>query len=209
MAPATLISYLPIVRRFLTAHFGNKALRLQDLQPQDLQRFILRQVARGSTRPIRELMVTATALESCASLMPAAEASRLTWLIRLRSEAHWRLSHLPRSRSRQTRLRAILRCCDRGTASRAQRITRSCCSLASRAVCSVRRSAEPLTLDDLRLGRGEIFAARQRSRRLERLPFAQRCRHAPVHYRAVRPTCCDTKVVIRLKAAAPADWCRR
>jgi len=36
LAPATLISYLPIVRRFLTAHFGNKTLRLQDLQPQEV-----------------------------------------------------------------------------------------------------------------------------------------------------------------------------
>ena len=48
LAPATLISYLPIVRRFLTEHFGNKALRLQDLRPKDLHRFVLRQVPRGS-----------------------------------------------------------------------------------------------------------------------------------------------------------------
>src|SRR5260370_21954116 len=58
LAPATLISYLPIVRRFLTAHFGNKALRLQDLQPQDLHRFILPQVP-SARPPYSTLMSTA------------------------------------------------------------------------------------------------------------------------------------------------------
>src|SRR6202140_2975654 len=48
LAPATLISYLRIVRRFLTEHFGNNALRFQNLRPEDLHRFILRQVPRGS-----------------------------------------------------------------------------------------------------------------------------------------------------------------
>ena len=36
LAPATLSSYLPIVRRFLTERFGDKALRLEDLRPRDL-----------------------------------------------------------------------------------------------------------------------------------------------------------------------------
>ena len=76
LAPATLISYLPIVRRFLTAHFGNKALRLQDLQPQDLHRFILRQFRRAiAPIPSSWSRHCARSSASCAS----AEASRLAW----------------------------------------------------------------------------------------------------------------------------------
>lgn len=48
LASATLRSYLLIVRRFLTEHFGNQALRLEDLRPRDLHRFILSQVPRGN-----------------------------------------------------------------------------------------------------------------------------------------------------------------
>ncbi|MGA7537157.1 MAG: site-specific integrase [Steroidobacteraceae bacterium] len=48
LAPATVISYAPIVRRFLIEHFADKPLRLQQLRPQDLHRFIVRQVPRGS-----------------------------------------------------------------------------------------------------------------------------------------------------------------
>jgi integrase/recombinase XerD len=54
----TLSSYLPIVRRFLSERFGNKAVRLEELRPRDLHRFILRQVPRGS-RNYAKLMVTA------------------------------------------------------------------------------------------------------------------------------------------------------
>lgn len=58
LAPATLISYVPIVQGFLVAHFGNRPLRLRDLQLQDLHRFILRQVPSGS-RNYSKLIVTA------------------------------------------------------------------------------------------------------------------------------------------------------
>src|SRR5713101_5343560 len=113
LAPATLISYLPIVRRFLTAHFGNKALRFQDLQPQDLHRFILRQVQSGS-RTYSKLMVTA--LRSFLRFLcrrgsiKTDLASALFWV------AHWRLSHLPKSLP-PDQVERLLRCCDRSTAS--------------------------------------------------------------------------------------------
>ena len=45
---STVISYLPIVRRFLTERFGRGALRLAELKPRDLHRFIIRQVQRVS-----------------------------------------------------------------------------------------------------------------------------------------------------------------
>ena len=43
LARATVVSYLPIVQRFLNGHFQNKAVRLRHLAPRDLHRFILRE----------------------------------------------------------------------------------------------------------------------------------------------------------------------
>jgi len=94
LAPATLISYLPIVRRFLTAHFRNKALRLQDLQPQDLHRFILRQIPRCS-RAYSKLMVTA--LRSFLRFLCQRGIIKTDLASGLFGVAHWRLSHLPKS----------------------------------------------------------------------------------------------------------------
>ena len=42
LAGTTVAGHLHIVRRFLTEHSGNKALRLQALHLQDLYRFIFR-----------------------------------------------------------------------------------------------------------------------------------------------------------------------
>src|SRR5712691_7330906 len=113
LAPATLISYLPIVRRFLTAHFGNEALRLQDLQPQDLHRFILRQVPSGS-RTYSKLMVTA--LRSFLRFLCQRGSIKTDLASALFGVAHWRLSHLPKSLP-PDQVERLLRCCDRSTAS--------------------------------------------------------------------------------------------
>ena len=113
LAPATLVSYLPIVRRFLTAHFGNKALGLQDLQPQDLHRFILHQVPRCS-RTYSKLMVTA--LRSFLRFLCQRGIIETDLASALFGVAHWRLSHLPKSLP-PDQVERLLRCCDRSTAS--------------------------------------------------------------------------------------------
>src|SRR5216684_1782196 len=171
LAPATLISYLPIVRRFLTAHFGNKALRLQDLQPQDLHRFILRQVPSGS-RTYSKLMVTA--LRSFLRFLCQRGSIKTDLASALFGVAHWRLSHLPKSLP-PDQVERLLRCCDRSTAS------------------GQRDYAILLLLARLGL--------RGRGQRLERLPLPKDVGTALVQYlRQVRPTCSTRKVFIRLKA---------
>ena len=193
LAPATLISYLPIVRRFLTAHFGNKALRLQDLQPQDLHRFILRQVPSGS-RTYSKLMVTA--LRSFLRFLCQRGSIKTDLASALFGVAHWRLSHLPKSLP-PDQVERLLRCCDRSTASR-QRDYAILLLLARLGL----RGGEVLamTLDDLDWERGEILV-RGKGQRLERLPLPEDVGTALVHYLCqVRPTCSTRKVFIRLKA---------
>jgi integrase/recombinase XerD len=193
LAPATLISYLPIVRRFLTAHFGNKALRLQDLQPQDLHRFILRQVPRGS-RTYSKLMVTA--LRSFLRFLCQRGRIKTDLASALFGVAHWRLSHLPKSLP-PDQVERLLRCCDRSTAS-GQRDYAILLLLARLGL----RGGEVLamTLDDLDWERGEILV-RGKGQRLERLPLPKDIGTALVQYlRQVRPTCSTRKVFIRLKA---------
>ena len=193
LAPATLISYLPIVRRFLTAHFGNKALRLQELQPQDLHRFILRRVPRGS-RSYSKLMVTA--LRSFLRFLRQRGRIKTDLAGALFGVAQCRLSHLPKSLPPE-QVERLLRCCDRSTAP-GQRDYAILLLLARLGL----RGGEVLgmTLDDLDWERGEILV-RGKGQRLERLPLPKDVGTALVHYlREVRPTCSTRKVFIRLHA---------
>jgi site-specific recombinase XerD len=193
LAPATLISYLPIVRRFLTEHFGNNALRLQNLRPEDLHRFILRQVPRGS-RTYAKLMVTA--LRSFLRFLCQRGSIKTDLAAALFGVAHWRLSHLPKSLP-PDQVERLLRCCDRSTAS-GQRDYAILLLLARLGL----RGGEVLamTLDDLDWERGDILV-RGKGQRLERLPLPTDVGAALVHYlRQVRPTCSTRKVFIRLKA---------
>jgi hypothetical protein len=57
LSPATLDNYLPIVRRFLIERFGSKPMRLDELRPVDIHRFIVRHAQTGSRRSA-QLMVT-------------------------------------------------------------------------------------------------------------------------------------------------------
>ena len=193
LAPATLISYLPIVQRFLTAHFGNKALGLQDLQPQDLHRFILHQVPRCS-RTYSKLMVTA--LRSFLRFLRQRGRIKTDLAGALFGVAQCRLSHLPKSLPPE-QVERLLRCCDRSTAP-GQRDYAILLLLARLGL----RGGEVLgmTLDDLDWERGEILV-RGKGQRLERLPLPKDVGTALVHYlREVRPTCSTRKVFIRLHA---------
>jgi site-specific recombinase XerD len=193
LAPATLISYLPIVQRFLAAHFGNKALGLQDLQPQDLHRFILHQVPRYS-RTYSKLMVTA--LRSFLRFLCQRGIINTDLASALFGVAHWRLSHVPKSLP-PDQVERLLRCCDRSTAS-GQRDYAILLLLARLGL----RGGEVLamTLDDLDWERGEILV-RGKGQRSERLPLPKDVGTALVQYlRQVRPTCSTRKVFIRLNA---------
>jgi len=193
LAPATLSSYLPIVRRFLTERFGNKALRVQDLRPRDLHRFILRQVPRGS-RNYAKLMVTA--LRSFLGFLFQRGAIKTDLLAGVPGVANWRLSHLPKSLPPK-QVERLLQCCDRGMPS-GRRDYAILLLLARLGL----RGGEVLamTLDDPDWERGEILV-RGKGQRLERLPLPKDVGAALVHYlRHVRPPCSTRKLFIRMKA---------
>jgi site-specific recombinase XerD len=193
LAPATLISYLPIVRRFLTDRFGNKALRVEDLRPRDLHRFILRQVPRGS-RNYAKLMVTA--LRSFLGFLFQRGAIKTDLLAGVPGVANWRLSHLPKSLPPE-QVERLLRCCDHSTPC-GQRDYAILLLLARLGL----RGGEVLamTLDDPDWERGEIVI-RGKGQRFERLPLPKDVGAALVHYlRHVRPACSTRKLFIRMKA---------
>ena len=193
LAPATLSSYLPIVRRFLTERFGNKTVRVEDLHPRDLHRFILRQVPRGS-RNYAKLMVTA--LRSFLGFLFQRGAIKTDLLAGVPGVANWRLSHLPKSLP-PDQVERLLRCCDRRTPS-GRRDYAILLLLARLGL----RGGEVLamTLDDPDWERGEIVV-RGKGQRLDRLPLPNDVGVALVEYlRHVRPACSTRKLFIRLKA---------
>jgi site-specific recombinase XerD len=193
LAPATLTSYLPIVRSFLSEQCGSNALRLADLRPQDLHRFILRQVPRGSRNYAK---LTVTALRSFLRFLRQRGAIKTDLAAALFGVAHWRLSHLPKFLP-PDQVERLLQCCNRNTAS-GQRDYAILLILARLGL----RGGEVLamTLDDLDWERGEMLV-RGKGQRLERLPLPKDVGAALAHYlRHVRPACSTRKVFIRLKA---------
>jgi site-specific recombinase XerD len=193
LAPATLGSYLPIVRRFLTERFVNSALRVENLRPRDLHRFILRQVPRGS-RNYAKLMVTA--LRSFLGFLFQRGAIKTDLLAGVPGVANWRLSHLPKSLPPE-QVERLLQCCDRSTPSG----LRDYAILLLLARLGLRGGEVlAMTLDDPDWERGEIVV-RGKGQRLERLPLPKDVGAALVHYlRHVRPACSTRKLFIRMKA---------
>ncbi len=193
LAPATLRSYLPIVRRFLTERFGNSTVHVEDLRPRDLHRFILRQVPRGS-RNYSKLMVTA--LRSFLGFLFQRGAIKIDLLAGVPGVANWRLSHLPKSLP-PDQVERLLRCCDRNTPS-GQRDYAILLLLARLGL----RGGEVLamTLDDPDWERGEIIV-RGKGQRLDTLPLPKDVGAALVHYlRHVRPACSTRTLFIRMRA---------
>jgi len=108
---ATSTKYLPVVRRFLIEHFGRRALRLDELRPIDIHRFILRHAEKGSRRTA-QLMVSA--LRSFLRFLQQRGMIAADFTGAVPGVAGWRLAHLPRSLPRE-QVEHLLARCDRGT----------------------------------------------------------------------------------------------
>ena len=205
LSRSTVISYLPTVRGFLAERFGYKALRLAELRPQDLQRFVLREVQRVSRSHGK---CTVTALRSFLRFLLQRGAIRTDLACTLPGVAGWRLSHLPKSLPPE-QVERLLACCDRSTPT-GKRDYAILLLLARLGL----RGGEVLamTLEDLDWERGEIVV-RGKGQRLERLPLPEDVGAALACYLCdVRPACATRRVFIRMNApqrglASPVAIC--
>lgn len=190
LSPATLNNYLPIVRRFLIERFGSEPMRLAELRPIDIHRFIVRSSQTGS----RRLMITA--LRSFLHFLQRRGAIATDLARAVPGMANWSLSHLPKSLPPE-QVEQMLAFCDRGTPV-GQRDYAILLFLA----CLGLRAGEvvALTLEDLDWERGELVV-RGKGQRLERLPLPTEVGAALVDYlRFVRPVCSTRRVFIRMRA---------
>jgi site-specific recombinase XerC len=193
LSVATLNNYLPIVRRFLTERFASTAMRLDELEPVDVHRFIVRRVQTGS-RHSAQLVVTA--LRSFLRFLHQRGAITTDLARGVPGVANWRLSHLPKSLAPE-QVERMLACCDRDTpvGQRDYAILLFLARLGLRA-----GEVVALTLEDLDWEQGEI-AVRGKGPRLGRLPLPTDVGAALVDYlRHVRPACSTRRVFIRTRA---------
>lgn len=190
---STVISYLRIVRRFLTERFGRGALRLAELKPQDLHRFIISQVQRVSRVHGK---ATVTALRSFLRFLLQRGAIHTDLACTLPVVANWRLSGLPRTLPRE-QVEQLLAGCDRSspTGKRDYAILLLLARLGLRG-----GEVVAMTLDDLDWESGEIVV-RGKGQRLERLPLPEEVGAALACYLCdVRPACATRRVFIRMNA---------
>jgi integrase/recombinase XerD len=193
LARTTVVNYLSVVAKFLDEHFANKAMRLRDLAPRDLNRFILREAQRVSRRRAK---VVVTALRSFLRFLQQRGSVKVDLAASLSGLAIWRLSDIPKSLA-PVDVDRVLQSCDRNTAS-GQRDHAILLLFARLGL----RSGEVLsmTLDDFDWKKGEVLV-RGKGQRFERLPLPKEVGAAIVCYlRNVRPSCSTRRVFIRLKA---------
>jgi site-specific recombinase XerD len=192
LAPVTVSDHLRIVRSFLTWRFGKKPLRLQELQPRDLHRFILEEARRvsrgraqqaaGSLRPLMRFLCQRGLIES--DLVAA-----------IPRVATWRLSHLPKFLPPE-QIEQVLQSCDRRSAVG----RRDYAMLLFMARLGL-RSAEiaGMTLEDFDWERSE-FIVHGKGPRDERLPLPRDVGTALLRYlRHGRPVCSSRHVFVRMR----------
>jgi site-specific recombinase XerD len=168
-------------------------LRLDELCPQDVYRFIVRQGKRiGRTHARRAV----TALRSFLRFLRQRGAVTRDLAGAVPGVATWRLLHLPKSLPPE-QVEQLLGSCDRRTPT-GQRDYAILLLLARLGL----RAGEVvgMTLDDFDWERGE-FLVRGKGQRYERLPLPKDVGAAIVHYlRHVRPACGTRRVFIRTMA---------
>lgn len=193
LSRSTVVSYLPVVRCFLDERFGRKALHFEQLRPQDLHGFILREIQRVSRTHGKGVV---TALRSFLRFLLLRGAVQTDLARTLPGVASWRLSHLPRSLLPE-QVERLLACCDCSspTGKRDYAILLLLARLGLRG-----GEVLAMTLEDLDWERGEIVV-RGKGQRLERLPLPADVGAALARYLCdVRPACETRRVFIRMKA---------
>ena len=190
LAQATLDNYVPAARTFLSECFGKGSLALNKLDPQDITRFMLRHVHKGSAQ------IVTTALRSFFRFLYQRGEIARDLSASVPTVAAWRLPELPKFLE-PDHVERLLKACPQDTpvGQRDYAILVVLARLGLRAGEVVH-----LELDDLDWEKGEI-SVRGKSIRHDRLPIPQDVGEALATYvRHGRPRSPSRRVFIRMKA---------
>lgn len=193
LAAATVANYIPTIRRFLNEHLDAEKVRLGELYPGDVHRFLLRH-APNVSRGRAQLMVTA--LRSFFGFLRQRGDIARDLAGAIPTVPNWRLTGLPQPLGPE-QVEALLASCDQHTAigQRDYAILLLLARLGLRA-----GEVVALTLDDLEWDSGTLIV-RGKGDRQERLPLPQDVGTAMANYlRQSRPHCTTRRVFIRLHA---------
>jgi len=193
LSKASLVYYLPMVRRLLEERFDKCPMLLQEISPADISRYVL-QHAHTLSRGRAKLMVTA--LRSFFRFLRLRGDISVDLAAAVPTVANWRLATLPKWIPPE-QVEQLIRSCDQNIIS-GQRNYAILLLLARLGL----RSAEvvAMTLDDIDWEAGEI-RVRGKSRRSDRLPLPQDVGEALVRYlRNGRPCCSTRRVFVRTRA---------
>lgn len=193
LASTTVTSYLPIVRRFLTARFGTEVIALEALSVRDARRFLLDYTPAVS--PKRAKLIV-SALRSFLRFLYQRGVLATDLALALPAVADWRLTSVPKFIA-PDEVERLLQSCDRThpTGLRDYAILLLLARLGLRA-----GEVVAMTLEDLDWAAGEL-TIRGKGGRRDRLPIPLEVGHAVATYlRAGRPPCHTRCVFVRMKA---------
>lgn len=193
LARATLVSYLPLVDRFLADRFGDGPVLLDQIKADDVTRFVLRRAHAMSPRRAKLLVTT---LRSFLRFLFLRGETEMDLTPSVPSVADWRLAKLPKFIPAED-VHRLLRACDRQSATgrRDYAVLLLLARLGLRA-----GEVAHMSLDDIDWEVGELIV-RGKGRRHDRLPIPRDVGDALVEYlRRDRPSCASRCVFIRSKA---------
>ncbi len=193
LTSATLINYIPTVRRFLLDCFDREAPRPDKLVLGDIHRFIVREAQRVSRSRAK---LSVTALRSFFRFLHQRGTIAVDLAAAIPTVANWRLSHLPKSLPAK-QVEQLLASCDRSTP-----IGRRDYAILLLLARLGLRAGEVLgmTLEDLDWEKGELLVL-GKGNRVDRLPLPEEVGAAVAHYlRHVRLPCTTRRVFVRMTA---------
>jgi site-specific recombinase XerD len=193
LSQASLVTYLPVVRRFLEEHFGTRPVLLREIDHTDISRFVLQQV-NNLSRSRAKLIVTALRSFFRYLYLRGDVSTDLAAVVP--TVASWRFATLPKWIPPE-QIEHLLSSCDQSTTA-GQRNYTILLLLARLGI----RSGEVvnMTLDDIDWEAGEIRVG-GKSHRQDRLPLPKDVGEALARYlRQGRPRCSTRRVFVRIKA---------
>ena len=193
LSRATLVNYIPLIRRFLSERFKTNKVQLDELCPADVTTFILRYVP-SVKRSTAKLMATSLRAFFRYLHLRGKIATDLAEFVP--TVADWRLSDLPKSLESE-QIECLLKSCDQSNkvGQRDYTILLLLARLGLRAGEIV-----AMRLDDLNWEAGDLIIRGKGSRK-DRLPIPCDVGKALATYlQHGRPVCSTRRVFIRIKA---------